>query len=237
MFYANVDYGAFTKNALNNILGRLLDMLRRYEQQPNPSKYFMDRMRQTFRSSPADIRLIKRTLHFANQAHKGQTRLTGEPYILHSISAAVIIVEYLGIRDAIMVSGALGHDIKEDHEKIWTKWHTIWRINASVIAIVDWCNRNGFSEINDKQFQDDAFLSNILHIAPREVRIVKSAEKLHNNVTPAPEKLADAGWRVRKRRTIHKWYEPMTQDTGYLIDEMVASRVAIENGIRLIATP
>lgn len=232
-----VDYGASVMDALDGTLGRLLDLLRRYEQQSDPAKYFMARIRQIFCSSPADIRLIKRTLSLAKFAHKNQKRHTGEPYIIHPISAAVIIDEYLDIRDAVAISGALGHDIREDHEEVWVKWCVFWRIDKSVVNIVNWCNRNGYAGIKDKQKQDEVFLRGILYDAPEFARVVKSAEKLHNNITSTPWMLADAEWRSRKGRTIRTWYEPMTEKTGYLVDEMIASRIAVENGIRLITAP
>lgn len=232
MIYEN--YGASTTDALEAALGPLLDILRRYEREADPTKYFMERVRRSFHSSPADIKLIGNTLFFANEAHRYQQRLTGKPYIIHPISAAAIIFEYLEINDAIMVAGALGHDIREDHGKIWSRWHVRERTNTSVAQIISWCNRNDYAEIEDRRKRDDAFLGNILREGPPEVRIVKSAEKLHNNLTPAPEKLADPKWRERKVGTIEKWYEPITRSTGFLVEEMTASRIAIENKICLL---
>jgi GTP pyrophosphokinase len=227
------DYGASTRDALEGTLGRLLDLLRMYAGQKDPSAFFMAWVKQAFASSPADRKMIGKTIAFANLAHGRKKRETGEPYIIHPISAAVIIGVYLDIKDAICIAGALGHDIKEDHA-ILAKLAIFFQINRSVHAIIDGCNRNGYEEIIDKRERDDAFLDGIFSGKSGEIRIVKSAEKIHNNVTPAPQKIADPQWRAHKVRTIRRWYEPMTQKTGLLIEEMTASRIAIQYGIRMI---
>lgn len=227
------DYGASTRDALDGSLGRLLDLLRIYAEQPDPSRYFMERMKVRFHSSPADRKMIRRTLAFANFAHQKKKRETGEPYIIHPISTGAIIGEYLDIRDARCIAGGLGHDVKEDH-LILAKLAVFFHIDDSVHAIIDGCNRNEYNDIPDKRERDDAFLGGIFSGESEEVRIVKSAEKLHNNLTPSPEKIADLLWRERKVRTIRKWYEPITRKTRFLVEEMIASRIAIENGIRMI---
>lgn len=227
------DYGASTRDALEGTLGRLLDLLRRYGAQKDPAQYFMAWVKSAFQSSPADRKIIGRTMSFASLAHGRKKRETGEAYIIHPISAAAIIGVYLDIKDAICIAGALGHDIKEDHA-ILAKLAIFLQINKSVHAIIDGCNRNGYEEIIDKRERDDAFLGGIFSGKSEEIRIVKSAEKIHNNVTPAPQKIANPQWRARKVRTIRQWYEPMTQKTGLLTEEMTASRIAIENGIRMI---
>ena len=227
------DYGASTKDALEGRLGRLLDLLRKYQQQSDPSAFFMTWVKQAFHSSPADRKIIGRTLAFANFVHSKQRRITGEKYIIHPISTAAIIGEYLGINDPITIAGALGHDIREDHE-ILSHLAPIWRIDAAVIVIIDACNRNGFAKIRDKKERDDAFLGAILRDGSERVQLVKCADKIDNNLTPVPNKLSHASWRKRKAHTIRTWYEPITIAIGHLEEEMTASRIAIENGIRMI---
>jgi hypothetical protein len=151
------DYGASTRDALDGSLGRLLDLLRIYAEQPDPSRYFMERMKVRFHSSPADRKMIRRTLAFTNFAHQKKKRETGEPYIIHPISTGAIIGEYLDIRDARCIAGGLGHDVKEDH-LILAKLAVFFHIDDSVHAIIDGCNRNEYNDIPDKRERDDAFL-------------------------------------------------------------------------------
>ena len=59
-----------------------------------------------------DIDLIRRASEFSQRAHEGQTRISGEPYFLHSLAVANILAE-LNL-DAETVSAAMLHDVVED---------------------------------------------------------------------------------------------------------------------------
>ena len=59
-----------------------------------------------------DLPLIDRAYRLAESAHKDQKRLSGEPYIIHPLNVACIIVE-LGM-DSESVVAALLHDVVED---------------------------------------------------------------------------------------------------------------------------
>ncbi len=227
------DYGASTRDALEGTLGRLLDLLRMYAGQKDPSAFFMAWVKQAFASSPADRKIIGRTMSFASLAHGRKRRETGEPYIIHPISTAAIIGEHLDIKNPIYIAGALGHDTNEDHE-ILAYLAFLFQMDPSVLAIINGCNRNGYRKIADKTERDNAFLGGILSDGSEGVRLVKSSDKIHNNLTPAPRKLSSASWRERKVRTIRTWYEPLTRVIGNLEEEMIASRIAIHNGIRMI---
>ncbi|MBE0699216.1 MAG: bifunctional (p)ppGpp synthetase/guanosine-3',5'-bis(diphosphate) 3'-pyrophosphohydrolase [Anaerolineaceae bacterium] len=70
----------------------------------------MDALPDTF--SGLDRELILRAYHFAEKAHEGQKRASGEPYITHCLAVAGILTE-LNVPPAIIVSGLL-HDTVED---------------------------------------------------------------------------------------------------------------------------
>ena len=59
---------------------------------------------------------IKEAFEFANEAHKGVKRRSGEPYILHPLAVAKIAVKEIGLGTTSVIS-ALLHDVVED-----TKW-------------------------------------------------------------------------------------------------------------------
>ncbi|MBI2165745.1 MAG: bifunctional (p)ppGpp synthetase/guanosine-3',5'-bis(diphosphate) 3'-pyrophosphohydrolase [Chloroflexi bacterium] len=62
---------------------------------------------------PADkLALVERAYSFAAQAHKGQTRLSGGPYIEHPLQTALLLVELH--LDATTLASALLHDVVED---------------------------------------------------------------------------------------------------------------------------
>ena len=62
----------------------------------------------------ADLDPIERAFDLAVEAHAGQRRATGEPYVTHPVASAQITAE-LGI-DPIAVTAALLHDVPEDTE-------------------------------------------------------------------------------------------------------------------------
>jgi len=59
-----------------------------------------------------DIELVRLAYDFANQAHKGQTRKSGEPYINHPVGTAITLAKYHLDQDTI-IAGLL-HDVPED---------------------------------------------------------------------------------------------------------------------------
>jgi GTP pyrophosphokinase len=62
--------------------------------------------------SSADRELVERAYRLAEQAHKGQSRASGEPYISHCLSVAAILSE-LCVPPAVIAAGLL-HDTVED---------------------------------------------------------------------------------------------------------------------------
>ena len=64
-------------------------------------------------SDPMELDIIQRAFEFANEAHKGVRRRPGEPYILHPIAVAKIVVSNIGLGYKSIVA-ALLHDVVED---------------------------------------------------------------------------------------------------------------------------
>ncbi len=61
-----------------------------------------------------DIALIKKAFRFANDLHKGQLRKSGDPYIIHPLAVACILMQDLYNFDLNSVIAALLHDTIED---------------------------------------------------------------------------------------------------------------------------
>lgn len=64
--------------------------------------------------SKRDVELITNALVFAQKAHAGQSRQTGEPYVIHPLATAQTLADYH--LDAITIAAALLHDVCEDTE-------------------------------------------------------------------------------------------------------------------------
>ena len=61
----------------------------------------------------AELEVVQKAFEFANEAHKGVRRRSGEPYILHPIAVAKIVVSNIGLGYKSIVA-ALLHDVVED---------------------------------------------------------------------------------------------------------------------------
>jgi GTP pyrophosphokinase len=59
------------------------------------------------------VEIIERAYHLAKQAHNGVRRLSGEPYMMHPLSVARIVVKEIGL-GSTSICAALLHDVVED---------------------------------------------------------------------------------------------------------------------------
>jgi len=83
--------------------------------------------------SSADIELVRKAYRFADEAHLGQLRKNGEPYITHPIAVATQCTEWK--LDAQALMAALMHDVMEDCGV--TKADLIEKFGSSVAELVD----------------------------------------------------------------------------------------------------
>jgi len=126
----------------------------------------------------ADIKKVREAYKFADEAHLGQFRASGEPYITHPIAVAGLCADWKLDVQAIMA--ALMHDAMEDCGI--TKTELIERFGASTADLVD-----GLTKLDKLQFstreegQAESFRKMLLAMA-RDVRVilVKLADRLHN---------------------------------------------------------
>ncbi len=126
----------------------------------------------------ADIEQVRRAYRFADEAHLGQIRASGEPYITHPIAVAAQCAEWK--LDAQALMAALLHDAIEDCGV--TKPELIERFGAPVAELVD-----GLTKLDKLQFntreenQAESFRKMLLAMA-RDVRVIliKLADRTHN---------------------------------------------------------
>lgn len=123
--------------------------------------------------------IIRSAFNFANMAHKGVRRQSGEPYILHPIAVAKIVVNEIEL-GSTSICAALLHDVVEDTD------YTIDDIEAvfgkKIAQIV-----NGLTKISGGVFDthDSAQAENFRHLLltmSEDIRVVliKIADRLHN---------------------------------------------------------
>ncbi|MES2714914.1 MAG: bifunctional (p)ppGpp synthetase/guanosine-3',5'-bis(diphosphate) 3'-pyrophosphohydrolase [Pseudomonadota bacterium] len=137
--------------------------------------------------SKAEVKQIREAYKFADGAHLGQFRASGEPYITHPLAVAGLVADWR--LDAQALMAALMHDAMEDCGI--TKVELIEKFGAPTAELVD-----GLTKLDKLQFstreegQAESFRKMLLAMA-RDVRVilVKLADRLHNmrtmNAMPA----------------------------------------------------
>ena len=93
---------------------------------------------------------VVKAFEFANEAHKGVRRRSGEPYIIHPIAVAKIVVQEIGLGYKSIVT-ALLHDIVEDTEYTVEDLQRLF--GAKVASLVD-----GLTKL-DKMFIEELYKS------------------------------------------------------------------------------
>jgi guanosine-3',5'-bis(diphosphate) 3'-pyrophosphohydrolase len=159
--------------------------------------------------SKADLKQVRDAYKFADEAHLGQFRASGEPYITHPIAVAGLVADWR--LDAQAVMAALMHDAMEDCGI--TKPQLIERFGAPTADLVD-----GLTKLDKLQFstreesQAESFRKMLLAMA-RDVRVIliKLADRLHNMRTMHA---MPAGKRMRIARETLDIYAPIAHRLG-----------------------
>jgi GTP pyrophosphokinase len=128
--------------------------------------------------SASDLASVRSAYRFSDEAHLGQLRNSGEPYITHPIAVAAQCAEWK--LDAQALMAALLHDSLEDCDV--TKADLIERFGSPVAELVD-----GLTKLDKLQFntreenQAESFRKMLLAMA-RDVRVIliKLADRTHN---------------------------------------------------------
>ena len=134
-------------------------------------------------SDPAELEVIQKAFDFANEAHKGVRRRSGEPYILHPIAVAKIVVSNIGLGYKSIVA-ALLHDVVEDTEYTVEDLSNLF--GEKVATLVEGLTKiktvlDNEDKAEKKSMQAENF-KRILLTLNDDVRVVliKLADRLHN---------------------------------------------------------
>ncbi|HQU27394.1 MAG TPA: RelA/SpoT family protein, partial [Acidimicrobiales bacterium] len=125
-----------------------------------------------------DVELIRRAGVAAINAHEGQLRRTGEPYVTHPIAVAGITAD-LGL-DEVTLAAALLHDAVED-TGVTTEW-LAEEFGAQVAAVVDGVTKLDRLEFDSKEAQQAATIRKMFIAMAQDWRVllIKLADRLHN---------------------------------------------------------
>lgn len=126
----------------------------------------------------ADVELIQRAYTFAEKAHEGQKRKSGEPYFVHPVSVAGIIADLK--LDTASLCAALLHDVVEDTRVTLEDLQK--EFGEEVAFLVDGVTKlSKFNFTSKEDRQAESFRKMLLHMA-RDIRVVlvKLADRLDN---------------------------------------------------------
>jgi len=158
---------------------------------------------------PDQVKLVFRAYDFGAQAHEGQQRLSGEPYIYHPLAVARILAEMR--MDVNSIIAALLHDVIEDTPT--AKDQVAKEFGEEVAELVD-----GVSKLTQVKFESKAeaqaenFRKMMLAMV-RDIRVImiKLADRLHNMRTLG---VMPPGKRRRIARETLEIYVPIANRLG-----------------------
>ena len=129
---------------------------------------------------PGDsYKLVEKAYHFAEKAHAGQTRKSGEPYFIHPCFVASILTELM--IDAPTIAAGLLHDTVEDCEGITLE--TIQQeFGTEVARLVDGVTKLNKLDFADREEAQAESLRKMILAMSKDIRVVliKLADRLHN---------------------------------------------------------
>ena len=121
---------------------------------------------------------VKKAYQIARDAHEGQKRLSGEPYIMHPLSVAIILAS-LGMDEASIIAAIL-HDTVEDTKL--TNAEVKKEFGETIAELVEGVTKIGKVPLQTKEEQQAENIRKMLMAMSRDIRviIIKLADRLHN---------------------------------------------------------
>ncbi|AMA72166.1 MULTISPECIES: RelA/SpoT family protein [Aneurinibacillus] len=125
-----------------------------------------------------DVEFLWKAYEFARKAHDGQVRKSGEPYIIHPIAVAGILINLQ--MDAVTVAAAFLHDVVEDTEV--TSEQIAEEFGTEVANLVEGVTKLGRIKFKSKEQQQAENHRKMFLAMAKDLRVmlIKLADRLHN---------------------------------------------------------
>lgn len=159
------------------------------------------------------VEIITRAFEFANKAHKGTKRRSGEPYIMHPLAVARIVVKEIGLGSTSICS-ALLHDVVEDTDYTCEDIEELF--GPKIASIVSGLTKISGGIFGDKASEQAENFRRLILTIPEDVRVIliKMADRLHNMRTlgsmPPAKQLKITG-------ETQYIYAPLAQRLGFFL--------------------
>jgi guanosine-3',5'-bis(diphosphate) 3'-pyrophosphohydrolase len=127
---------------------------------------------------PEKVAIILRAFEVGSKAHEGQTRKTGEPYILHPVAVARILANMR--MDYISVAAAILHDTIEDTPLTREEIET--RFGEEIAGLVDGVTKLDKMKFRTRHEADAESFRKLMLAMSEDLRVIfiKLADRLHN---------------------------------------------------------
>ncbi|RMD84875.1 MAG: bifunctional (p)ppGpp synthetase/guanosine-3',5'-bis(diphosphate) 3'-pyrophosphohydrolase [Candidatus Dadabacteria bacterium] len=156
-----------------------------------------------------DLNLLKRAYEFAEKAHQGQVRASGEPYFTHVVETALLVAKLK--LDIASVAAALLHDTIEDCDVTEDELAEHFGLEISeIVQGVTKLTRIEFDSLEERQAEN---FRKMLVAMARDIRVVlvKLCDRLHNMRTL--EHLPPRKQRIKAKET-KEIYAPIANRLG-----------------------
>ena len=126
-----------------------------------------------------DMDLVRRAYEFAENAHAGQVRKSGDPYFVHPLAVAIILTDMM--LDATTIAAGLLHDCVEDVEGV-TSEVIREKFGQDVELLVDGVTKLAQIDFTSREEQQAETLRKMFLAMAKDIRVVliKLADRLHN---------------------------------------------------------
>jgi GTP pyrophosphokinase len=187
----------------------------------SPEKLYEDLISRIRKYHPsADISMIEKAYKVAFEAHKGQVRKSGEPYIIHPLCVSIILAE-LEMDKETIIAGLL-HDVLED--TIMTEEEVKAEFGEEVLLLVDGVTKLQHLHLTDNNPNEKDKTQERLEMQAENLRkmflamakdirviIIKLADRLHNMRTLQYQTKEG---QIRIARETQEIYSPLAQRLG-----------------------
>ena len=125
------------------------------------------------------VEIITKAFNFANQAHRGVKRHSGEPYILHPLAVAQIVCAEIGL-GSTSICASLLHDVVEDTDYTIDDIQNVF--GPKIAQIVDGLTKIAGGIFGDKASAQAENFKKLLLTMSDDIRVIliKIADRLHN---------------------------------------------------------